>query len=144
MDELRVVFSTALAAIVSYITGLNWAAMMIWFTLMLLDVITGNIKHKQCQTWQSREMKNGLLKKAQEFFLLMAFILAQYVLEQTGVKVPFSQCFAGLFAFKELGSICENCRVSGVDLPIPMKKWFDEATEKVLGGVSCHKEDKEK
>lgn len=114
-----------------YLCGLNWQMLLIWLLLMLLDVITGNIKHIAKRDWCSSDMKLGLIKKAGEFFLLTSLILGQRILELNGIKLPAAEIFAGVFAIKELGSIIENCIQMGVKVPAGIMKWFRVAQEKI-------------
>jgi phage-related holin len=78
-------------------------------------------------------MKNGMLKKVMEFFLLISLILGQRVMEFGGVKLPVSEVFGTAFAFKELGSILENAIAMGVAVPAPILKWFKESKIKIGG-----------
>ena len=124
MDDFCDVIVAALASIGLYACGLNWQLIILWFVLMVIDIVTGNIKHAVKGTWCSKDMKLGLIKKAGEFFLLVALIFGQKVFELSGVKLPAGEVFAGIFAIKELGSIIENCIQMGVKVPKAVMKWF--------------------
>jgi toxin secretion/phage lysis holin len=133
MNEISKTFMGALAALCLYLCSLNWQLLIIWLMLMLLDVITGNMKHIAKSDWSSQDMKLGLMKKAGEFFLLAALILGQRVLEINKIQLPAAEIFVGIFSLKELGSIIENCIQMGVKVPAGVMKWFRVAQDKIGG-----------
>ena len=133
METLMKSITTAICGLALYVCGLNWELLIIWFMLMTIDVITGNMKHAIKGNWCSSEMKIGLLKKAAEFFILATLILGQRVLTTAGISFPAGEIFSGIFAVKEMGSIAENCIQMGVKLPGPIMDWLKVAQDKMLG-----------
>lgn len=138
MDDFCKVIYTAFVSIGLFACGLNWQLLIIWFLLMIIDIVTGNMKHSSKGNWSSKDMKLGLLKKVAEFFLLVALVLGQKVFEMSGVKLPAGEIFAGIFAVKELGSIIENCIQMGVNVPESVMKWFRVAQDKIGGEKDEH------
>jgi toxin secretion/phage lysis holin len=133
MDDICKALGAALSALGLYLCGLNWELIILWFSLMTLDVITGNMKHISKGNWCSKDMKMGLFKKCAEFFLLWALVLGQKVLIINKIQLPAAEIFAGIFSIKELGSIIENCIGMGIKVPDAIMKWFKVAQDKIEG-----------
>ncbi|WP_053957174.1 phage holin family protein [Inediibacterium massiliense] len=123
--------SCALGGLGAYLCGLNWEIIFIWFFLMTIDTITGVIKAMKDGQFSSKDMKDGLYKKAGEFFLIFALILGQRVAQINGINVPVGSVFTGAFCFKDLGSILENVVDMKVDVPEIIKRWLKISNESI-------------
>lgn len=106
---------------------------MIWFALMVIDVIYGVTTANKKGEYKSGIMKEGLFNKVGEFFLLFTMILVQRVAIINGIKVPVSGFFIGAFCFKEATSILETYMKAGHELPASVEKWFKVANEQING-----------
>ena len=71
LDNYTKSFLLALGGLCAYICSLNWQLIVIWFLLMLVDVVTGNMKHIAKSDWSSKDMKLGLIKKQPSFFFFL-------------------------------------------------------------------------
>lgn len=107
---------------------------MIWFILMVIDVICGVATANKQGEYKSGIMKAGLFNKVGEFFILITIVLTQRVAMINGINIPISGFFLGAFCFKEATSIIETYIEAGNKLPEQVKKWFDIAHEKINEG----------
>lgn len=132
-NNIKTVVSGAIAGFIAYLCDLNWELIMIWFALMVIDVIYGVTTANKKGEYKSRIMKEGLFNKVGEFFLLFTMILVQRVAIINGIKVPVSGFFIGAFCFKEATSILETYMKAGHKLPASVEKWFKVANEQING-----------
>jgi polar amino acid transport system substrate-binding protein len=131
------IITGSLTGLISYIVGLPWELLIIWTILMIIDIITGNIKAAKENNWSSKEMKIGLLKKCVEISVMFSILLIQRVCIINGINIPVGSVVVGIFCFKEFGSIVENYTQMGGELPKSIMNWF-KVTKKQIDG-----EDKE-
>lgn len=120
--------------ILGALAGLNWELIIIWFCLVIVDVIIGVIHSAKNGEFESRQMKIGLATKAGEFFLLFALVLIQRVAILNNINVPIASVFIGAFCFKEFASILETATKSGINVPAVVKNWFKVARESINRG----------
>lgn len=134
IDGIGKAISIAIGGLLSYFAGLNWELVIIWFALSMFDVVIGVIAANKAGEFRSRLMRNGLIDKVSEFFLLFALALIQRAAQIAGLKLPLSGMFSVAFCFKEFGSILETLSKSGHNIPEVIKKWFDVTQEQINRG----------
>lgn len=134
-NNIKAVVSGAIAGFIAYLCDLNWELIMIWFALMVIDVIYGVTTANKRGEYKSGIMKKGLFDKVGEFFLLFTMILAQRVAIINGINVPISGFFIGAFCFKEATSILETYMKAGHKLPPSVERWFKMANEQINESV---------
>lgn len=134
-NNIKAVVSGAMAGFIAYLCDLNWELIMIWFVLMVVDVIYGVTTASKRGKYRSKVMKEGLFNKVGEFFLLFTMILAQRVAIINGINVPISGFFIGAFCFKEATSILETYIENGHKLPSSVERWFKVANEQINESV---------
>lgn len=131
VDGIGKAISAAVGGLLTYLAGLNWELVIIWFILMCVDIIVGVISANINGEFKSSTMKKGLYLKAMEFFLLFSLTLLQKIAIENGLNVPVSGVFAGAFCFKEVGSIFETTIENGLEVPEIIKKWFDVTNKQI-------------
>lgn len=120
-----------LTGLVAFFSELKWEMILIWIVLMGIDIVTGIIKAGKNGGYKSRNMKLGLIKKAGEFFLMVALLLGERILQLMGINIPVAAVFIGAFSFKEIGSIVENAMGTGIRIPAVVSKWFSDNTKRI-------------
>jgi toxin secretion/phage lysis holin len=143
MESLLQTILGAGVGTLALLTGWPWQLLIIWGILMVIDIISGILKAFKNKQWTSAKMKEGLIKKAFEFIILIATLLIQGVAIGAGIPVPIGSIIVGIFCFKEFGSIVENYIQSGNKLPNAIMKWFKVATSMIDSKVEGTEENNE-
>ncbi|WP_113674075.1 phage holin family protein [Vallitalea guaymasensis] len=120
-----------IAGLFAFFANLTWELIFIWIILMTIDIVTGIIKAGKEGGFKSREMKLGLLRKVGEFFLMVALLLGERVLQLIGINIPVASVFIGAFCFKEISSILENAIGTGINIPPVITKWFKDNNKRI-------------
>lgn len=110
---------------VTYLIGIRWEFFVIWIIIVIFDVISGVVTSRYNNAWKSSIMKKGLLGKCNETILIFTVILCQRIAQLNGINVPpvFEILMVG-FCYKELGSIIENVKKTGRNVPEILLKIF--------------------
>lgn len=122
----------AIGGLTAYIYNLPYELLILWCSLMVLDIITGIIKAAKKGELSSSIMKHGLLKKAGELSIMFSLLIIQRVAIISGIDLPIGNVIVGAFAFKEMFSIVENYLSMGGKLPNIVANWL-KITKKELG-----------
>ena len=125
----------AVAAILAFFTALwGWLgwAVIVWFSCLLLDYISGTGAAHKAGEWSSAKAREGLWHKLGEIFavLVAAFadIALSVVMSIAPVQLPFeigplvTPLVLLWYIITELGSILENAGKMGAPLPEWLKK----------------------
>lgn len=97
-------------------------ALFFYFLVKILDFITGILKTwKGVSEYQSRVMRDGIIRWIGELVGIVFVLAIDFVL---GLNFYLTGFTLGLFIYKEGGSIQENLKAIGVELPGEVKEKF--------------------
>lgn len=106
-----------LNGISGYFSNLNWTLVVGWLILVFIDIITGVLKSFKLKEFSSHTMKERLIKKVAEVFLILALGVADVISRMYGINIPAFEAMIIPFCFKDLASILENAIEIGVKVP---------------------------
>lgn len=117
--------------LLSLLPKLIQTMMILYFLVKVLDFISGLLKTwKGVSKYQSRLMRDGIIRWIGELVGIVFVLAIDYVL---GLNFYLTGFTLGLFIYKEGGSIQENLKAIGVELPGEVEEklnMFDKGTDK--------------
>ena len=115
--------------------GFDGVLILIFIALLFLDFITGLLKARSTETYNSKYTFKGVCRKCGELFLVVAAILAHFMLLALNIPLEVAIPLGGVtisinlpgivlifLLTYELGSILENLEALGVPVPSIFKK----------------------
>ena len=115
--------------------GFDGVLILIFIALLFLDFITGLLKARSAETYNSKYTFKGVCRKCGELFLVVAAILAHFMLLALHILLEVAIPLGGVtisinlpgivlifLLTYELGSILENLEALGVPVPSIFKK----------------------
>lgn len=131
-DTLHSVIGGAFVGLWGYLAKLNWEMFIIWLFLVAIDVIVGVLSSLKKGEFKSRIMREGLLSKTIELFVIIGLVLIQRVAMLNEVQILVSNFGIGAFCFKDFASIIETAISDGaVNIPERVLSWFQEAQKEM-------------
>lgn len=105
-------------------SNLNWTLVVGWLIIVFIDIFTGVLKSIKSKKFSSHTMKEHLIKKVTEIFLILALGVADVIAGMYGINIPAFEAMIIPFCFKDLASILENAIEIGVKVPDFVHNWF--------------------
>lgn len=143
MDKIllsaKVGLSSVLGVIVAAFGGYD-KALEFLITLMIADIVTGLILAIRNKTISSAKMRDGIMRKALYFLVLVIAVKADACLANTGIvgvelvgsKFCIRTFFLVLFILDETISLIENLG----NLGVPMPKWITDVLVQISDSVN--------
>jgi toxin secretion/phage lysis holin len=109
--------------VIELLPNLIKTMLVFYFLVKVLDFISGLLKTwKGVVKYQSRIMRDGIIRWIGELVGIVFVLAIDYVL---GLNFYLTGFTLGLFIYKEGGSIQENLKAIGVDLPKEVSEKFN-------------------
>lgn len=143
MNETMV---TAKAAIVAFFGAvgmfLGWRGIMalVWFTLMLLDYISGTLAARRDGSWKSAIARDGLWHKGGMILVVAVAAIADIIMAVALPHIPVLNIawpnlllplVLAWYIITELGSILENAIKMGANVPVWLVRIMDASLKAV-------------
>lgn len=136
MNKVAVVIKGALAGIGALVTELLGGVdtlLVLLFTLIICDIVTGLLKAIIHKNVSSTEMRNGIIHKAFIFILIIIAVRLDVVVTEYFAKDFHFRAFViAFFCLEELISVLENVANAGVPIP----KWLRTILKQVSNEVN--------
>lgn len=115
--------------------GFDGILIIIFIAMLFLDFITGLLKARTTDTYNSKYTFKGVCRKCGELFLVVAAVLSHFMLMALGIPLAINIPIGGIvisinlpgivlifLLIYELGSILENLEALGVPVPAIFKR----------------------
>lgn len=109
----------------------EWWVIILPCIFMALDIVSGVLKAMYTESFESKNMRKGLIHKACEIIIVVIFELMKI-----GLNLPaYIVAFASLYiVFMEVYSVSENLDACGVKIPSFIKKSLKQTADELDKG----------